>query len=115
MIRGILNDPTPGRTRISLIDANKTEEDILCRKEIDALHAAHGEHRFHRFYTLSVVPDGWAYGRGRITDTMLIEHLPSPGEHAAVFACGPEGMIKEALAPGLRRCGWDIDRQLIVF
>lgn len=115
VLRGVLHDPAVGHTRIWLIDANKTENDILCREEIDELYAAHGEHRFQRHYTLSVAPDGWAYGKGRITDTMLTEHLPPPSEHAVVLACGPDGMIKDALVLGLQRCGWDTDRQLIVF
>ena len=106
ILRGVLHDPAleHADTRIWLIDANKTEEDILCREEIETLHALHGEDRFHRYYTLSVAPDDWPCGKGRITDAMLAEHLPSPSGHAIILACGPDGMIKDALTLGLQRC-----------
>ena len=111
----MLHDPALEHTRIWLISANKTEEDILCREELDRLHAEHGVHHFHLHYTLSVVPDGWTHSRGRITDAMLTEHLPAPSERAMILACGPDGMIKHTLKLGLQRCGWDVDRQLVVF
>ncbi|KZT68489.1 hypothetical protein DAEQUDRAFT_766300 [Daedalea quercina L-15889] len=115
VLRGVLHDPALELTKIWLIDANKTEEDILCKEELDKLHVKHGELRFHLHYTLSVTPDGWTHSKGRITDTMLAEHLPVPSEHAMILACGPDGMIKHTLKPGLQRRGWDIDCQLVVF
>ncbi|KAH9836836.1 uncharacterized protein C8Q71DRAFT_707679 [Rhodofomes roseus] len=115
VLRGVLHDPALEHTRIWLIDANRTEEDILCREELDRLHAEHGDHRFHLHYTVSVTPSGWPHSVGRITDAMLEEHLPVPSERAMVLACGPDGMIKHTLKPGLQRCGWDIERQLVVF
>jgi nitrate reductase (NAD(P)H) len=46
---------------------------------------------------------------------MLREHLPTPGEEKLVLACGPQPMIDNVLKNGLEKCGWDVDRQLVVF
>eukprot|EP00961_Rhodomonas_salina_P302929 3941027-Rhodomonas_salina.3 len=36
--------------------------------------------QFKLWYTVTqAVPEGWAYGNGRVTEEMLAEHMPDPG------------------------------------
>lgn len=114
VLRSILHDTTDNSTNVWLISANKTEHDILCRGELDSLFDSHPG-RFHVHYTVtSAPPSPWRYSKGRITEDMMREHLPSPGEGRMVLVCGPQGMI-DIVKLGLEKCGWDIQHDLVVF
>ena len=122
VLRSIIHDPSDN-TQLYLISANKTEYDILCREEIDDLHALHSC-RLRVFYVLSStdsLTSAWKQGRGRMTESMIQDYLPAPpcagddiGGGKMILSCGPPGMI-EALKAGLANCGWDIERDLVVF
>lgn len=116
VLRSVLQDTSDTTTKLWLISANRTERDILCREEIDRFFASHGE-RFKVHYTLSSADaaSDWLYGKGRITESMLRVHLPTPGPGKLILACGPQSMIDVALKGGLQNCGWDIKEQLVVF
>ena len=64
---------------------NKTEDDILLRKELEAIP----KDRLKLFYTLDEPPAGWKGGKGFINEDMCKEHLPSPGPDTMIFNCGP--------------------------
>lgn len=51
----------------SLIYANKTQEDILCREMLDDL-VKKGKGRFKLTYTLDMPPAGWTHKKGRIVE-----------------------------------------------
>lgn len=74
-------------TQVSLIYANKAEEDILLKKEIDAAAAKHDN--FTVSYTVSTSSDGWEGNVGRITENML----PKSSTVDMVLLCGPSGML----------------------
>ncbi|CAM9788042.1 unnamed protein product [Phaeothamnion confervicola] len=76
VIRGVLDDPED-RTRLSLVFANKTEEDILLRDEFDRL-ASDNPERFQVWYVISEVHNynDWHYGTGHVNADMLRGHLP---------------------------------------
>ncbi|CCM02701.1 uncharacterized protein FIBRA_04807 [Fibroporia radiculosa] len=114
VLRSIVHDRAD-ETRVWLIDANKTDADILCLEELSELQRLRGAERLRIHHTLSVTPEGWEYSTGRITNTMLIEHLPRPSQDAMILACGPQAMITETVKPGLQRCGWDTDQMLVIF
>lgn len=114
VLRAVLQDPSD-ETRLWLLNANRTEADILCKAELDKLHALHDAGRLHLHYTLTSAPGDWKHSTGRLTDTMLVTHLPQPSPDALILVCGPNAMIDEAIKPGLERCGWDIDMSLVVF
>ena len=76
---------------LSLIFANKTEADIIFREEWDANAREHAN--FHAYHVLEQPPAGWTQGRGRITEEILLQHLPPPGPDTAVFLCGPPLMV----------------------
>ena len=115
VLRSVLHDHADTTTKLWLISANKTEFDILFREEIDRLCAQHSS-RFHVHYVVSShPPSDWPYDVGRVSEVMLRDHLPLPGKGGMILACGPQGMIDLALKPGLRECGWDIQRDLVTF
>ncbi|KAH8091844.1 hypothetical protein BXZ70DRAFT_1001920 [Cristinia sonorae] len=114
VLRAVLEDREDTRTTVNLLYANKTEADILCRAELDALSQRFPS-RFSVHYVLGTVREGWAYSQGRVTEALLRMFLPEPGDEAMVLACGPEGMITQAVRPGLEGIGWDIEKSLVVF
>jgi nitrate reductase (NAD(P)H) len=114
VLRSILQNPE-SETLVWLISANKTQQDILCREELDTLFESHGRERFKLHYTLSVAPEKWPYSVGRINDVLLSEHMPQYSEHGLILACGPDAMIAHSVKPGLQNMGWDIEKSLVVF
>jgi len=108
------------KTRVWLISANTTEQDILCRKKLDSFFKTHGgdRGRFKLHYTVSVAPDNlkkWPYSVGRITNELLAGHMPQPSADGLILACGPDAMISKTVKPGLEKMGWDIEKFLVVF
>ncbi|KAG2142479.1 hypothetical protein DEU56DRAFT_972043 [Suillus clintonianus] len=114
VLRSILQN-AESETRVWVISANKTEQDILCREELDMLFTSHSRERFKLHYTLSIAPDEWPYSVGRINDVLLSEHMPRHSEHGLILACGPDAMIAHVIKPGLQNMGWDIEKSLVVF
>lgn len=112
IIKAVLKD-SGDETKLSLIYANRTVDDILLRDELDGLACKHPE-QFHVHYTLNDPPAGWTYSHGFVTEEMCRAHLPGPSTEACVFMCGPPIMIEKACLPNLRTIGHDQDR-LVVF
>lgn len=117
VIHSVLHDASDSTTRLWLIFANKTEADILCREELDALLRTHGASgRFHLHHTLGCPPaEGWTYSEGRVNESMLREHLPPPTESRMILACGPTAMIEHTIKEGLQKIGWNVARDVVVF
>jgi cytochrome-b5 reductase len=110
VIRAIMKNPDDN-TEVWLIFANKTEEDILLRKELDDLP----KDRLHVRYTLDHPPiKGWKYSSGYVTEEMCREHLPPPVPESMIFLCGPPPMIKHACIPALSKLGF-VDAQVFKF
>ncbi|KAJ1366743.1 NADH-cytochrome b5 reductase 3 [Parelaphostrongylus tenuis] len=105
IITAILKNPSD-RTHISLLFANQSEEDILCRKELDELATRHSD-RFSVWYTVDRPPEIWKYSSGFINDQMIKEHLAPPSEESAVLMCGPPPMINFACTPNLDKLAYD--------
>lgn len=97
VIRAILKNPED-KTELWLIFANQTEEDILLRKELEAIPSE----RFHLYYTLDRPPADWKYGSGFINTAMCRDHLPPPDPDTMIFVCGPPPMIKFACEPAFK-------------
>lgn len=115
VLRGIFLDALDTETKVWVISANRTETDILCRDELDALYAKHGPHRMKLHYVLGTAPPGWTGSVGRIDNEMIKTELPSPSEQGIILVCGPEPMINYAVKPGLQAAGWDPEKYLVVF
>lgn len=81
-------------TKISLLFANKTEDDILLRKELDEYARKYSD-KFKVWYILNSPPAGWQYTSGKIEKNLIQERLPAPnGEDSKILLCGPPGMQK---------------------
>ncbi|XGW06508.1 hypothetical protein V3C99_016650 [Haemonchus contortus] len=111
IITAILKDPED-KTHISLLFANQSEDDILCRKELDELAAKHSD-RFKVWYTVDRPPALWKYSTGFIDDVMIKEHLSAPAEDSAILMCGPPPMINYACHPNLDKLGHDQKNRLV--
>ncbi|KAL3315525.1 NADH-cytochrome b5 reductase 2 [Cichlidogyrus casuarinus] len=103
LIQKILQCPKDS-TKIALLFANNTEDDILLRDEIDSFAREHGD-QFRRWYTIATAPTRWEYGQGFITKQMLEEHINPPADDNLVLICGPPPMIKLAVSPNLESIG----------
>ncbi|KAF5630048.1 NADH cytb-reductase [Fusarium sp. NRRL 52700] len=79
-------------TEISLIYANRTEEDILLREELDRFARKYPKN-FKVYYMLDHPPANWKFGSGYVTRELMREKLPSPTIDSKVFLCGPPGMV----------------------
>ena len=79
----------------SLLLGNRTEEDILCREQLeDAMRAG----AVDLYYTLDKPPEGWSYFSGFVDAPMLETTMPAPGPDTVCFLCGPPPMVNSALA-----------------
>ena len=74
---------------ISLIYANKTENDILLRNMLEEFVA---DHRLKMYLTLDNPPTGWTLGKGYISQDMISTHIPPPAEDTLILHCGPSPM-----------------------
>lgn len=112
ILQAILADKVHDETKVSLIFGNRTEDDILMRKEINDAGNGLGPDRFHLWHVLSgKSPEGWKYGMGFINKDMIEEHLfpttwsaqDSTNDPASriVLLCGPPPMISLSCLPAL--------------
>ena len=97
VIRSILSAKND-KTKITMIFANRTEEDILCREELDQLAS---DDRLTVVYCLSKPGSEWKGESGHINKEMISNHFPEPNEDFYVLLCGSPKMVNEAYLPGL--------------
>jgi cytochrome-b5 reductase len=100
-------------TSIRLLYANKTENDILLRKQLDEL-ARQQPSQFQIWYTLDFPPPGWKYSTGFVTSEMICNKLidTSSGE-VGYMVCGPLPMVKYACVANLKKLGVSKDKIII--
>lgn len=94
LIRAICEDEND-TTEISLILANRTEGDILLRKELEAF-AKNYPKNFKLWYMLDKPPQNWAYGKGFVTQAVMSAKFSAPAPDTKIMLCGPPGMVKAA-------------------
>jgi cytochrome-b5 reductase len=78
-------------TKVDLIFANVTPQDILLKEDLDAL-AKEDEH-INIHYVLDKPPEGWTGGVGYVTADMITKWLPQPADDVKILLCGPPPMI----------------------
>ncbi|KFA63541.1 hypothetical protein S40285_00306 [Stachybotrys chlorohalonatus IBT 40285] len=92
VIRAILRGREAGDvTKVDLIFANVTQQDILLKEDLDALAKADSDIRIH--YVLDRPPEGWTGGVGYVTQDMIQKWLPPPADDVKILLCGPPPMI----------------------
>lgn len=99
-----LSDPKD-KTKFSLLYANKTEDDILCKNMLDDL-AKRYKGRFDVTYTLDFPPAKWTQKKGFITTDMIKECLPPHSADNLVLMCGPPPMVEFACKKNLAALGF---------
>lgn len=99
IMQAIARDPAD-KTKVMLIYANVTYEDILLKKELDQLAAENDN--ISVYYVLNVPPENWDGGVGFVTPDILQAKLIPPSPRTKVLLCGPPPMVsalKKALPP----------------
>lgn len=106
-------------TKISLIYANDTENDILLKEELDEMAEKYPYFDVH--YVLRTPPDNWSSSIGLITQDLMEGFLPDSSDDNRLLICGPEGMNSSVLAYA-KNLGWKVtgeaskgDDQVFVF
>ncbi|TIB63268.1 hypothetical protein E3P77_03566 [Wallemia ichthyophaga] len=95
VIRAILKNPLD-TTKVDLIYANVSIDDILMKKEIDHLvkqEQDNGKNRLRVLYCLNSPPASWDGGIGFVNKQMIEERFPSADKEGKVLLCGPPPMI----------------------
>ncbi|KAA8538551.1 hypothetical protein F0562_028255 [Nyssa sinensis] len=114
VLQAILKDPDDD-TEMYLIYANRTEDDILLRDELDGWAEKYNE-RLKVWYVVGkTIREGWKYSVGHLTENILREHIPEPSDDTLALACGPPAMVKFAVQRNLEKMGYDIKNSLLVF
>ncbi|CAM0954926.1 unnamed protein product [Alopecurus aequalis] len=106
--RAILENPNDG-TKVYLIYANVTHDDILLQEELHSL-ATNYPDRFKIYYVLNQPPEVWDGGVGYVSKEMIQTHLPAPAADIQILRCGPPPMNK-AMAAHLDDIGYTKEMQ----
>ncbi|KAM0953892.1 putative cytochrome-b5 reductase [Dioscorea sansibarensis] len=106
--RAILENPKD-TTKVHLIYANVTYDDILVKEELDGL-ATNYPNRFNVYYVLNQPPENWEGGVGFVSKEMIQAHCPAPASDIQILRCGPPPMNK-AMAAHLDDLGYSKEMQ----
>ncbi|XP_057453373.1 NADH--cytochrome b5 reductase 1-like [Lotus japonicus] len=103
LIRAILENPKD-KTKVYLIYANVTVDDILLKEELDNFANIY-PYRFQLYHVLNKPPTEWNGGVGFISKEMIDSHCPAPSPDIQILRCGPPPMNK-AIANHLNTLGY---------
>ncbi|KAL0555116.1 hypothetical protein IC582_009049 [Cucumis melo] len=106
--RAILENPED-KTKVHLIYANVTLEDILLKEELDLLAKRYPD-RFKIYYVLNQPPEVWDGGVGFVSKEMIKAHCPAPAADIKILRCGPPPMNK-AMGEHLDTLGYSPEMQ----
>ncbi|KAK4762196.1 hypothetical protein SAY87_030080 [Trapa incisa] len=95
------------KTKLHLIYANVTYEDILLKEELEGLATTYPD-QFKVYYVLNQPPEVWDGGVGFVSKEMIQNHFPAPGPGVQILRCGPPPMNK-AMAAHLEALGYAPD------
>jgi len=105
LVTDVLRDVDNDKTKMSLLFANQSEEDILVRTELEVYSKLYPD-RFKLWYTVDRPNEGWNYSSGFVDADMIKEHLFEPSSNNLVLMCGPPPMINFACQPNLDKLGY---------
>ncbi|EYU20883.1 hypothetical protein MIMGU_mgv1a011564mg [Erythranthe guttata] len=106
--RAILENPSD-QTKVHLIYANVTIDDILLKDQLDNL-AKNYPDRFKIYYVLNQPPEVWNGGVGFVSKEMIQANCPAPASDIQILRCGPPPMNK-AMAGLLEALGYSSEMQ----
>ncbi|KAG8389719.1 hypothetical protein BUALT_Bualt01G0008000 [Buddleja alternifolia] len=114
VMQAIMKDPED-RTEMYLVYANRTENDVLLKDELDRW-AAENSDRVKVWYVVQEsVKEEWKYSVGFISESVLREHIPESSEYTLALACGSPPMLQFAVNPNLEKMGYDLKESLLLF
>jgi len=97
VINKIVSNPAD-KTKINLVFANISKEDILLKEQLDGLSKKHPNFKVH--YVLEKVDKDWKGGRGHVNEDMIKTYMPAPtNKDALIMVCGPPGMMNAISGP----------------
>ncbi|EHA8587600.1 putative sulfite oxidase [Cocos nucifera] len=117
VIQAVLRDQPEDRTEMHLVYANRTEDDILLRDELDGWAREHPD-QLKVWYVVGEVKrnEQWRYSTGFVTESILREHIPlGASDDTLALACGPPPMIQFAVLPNLEKMNYDISSSCLLF
>lgn len=88
-------------TQIRIIDANKSEGDILLRDDLDAASKEHSD-QCKITHVLSHPSEQWKGIKGHVNEEIIKTHCFPPSEDSCALLCGPPTMIQKAALPALK-------------
>jgi NAD(P)H-flavin reductase len=107
----VLSDPNDP-TKVKLLFANQTPDDILAKDYIDELLKKYPD-RFEVSFTVDRVPETyageWKGEIGFINDAMISRALFPASEDTVCLMCGPPIMYEKACIPNLLKIGYSKD------
>ncbi|KAF2964300.1 hypothetical protein GQX73_g9279 [Xylaria multiplex] len=113
VLRAVMAD-CEDSTSCVVLDGNRTEEDILCRAELDAM-LADNKDRYRLNYVLSRPSPSWTGRRGRIDKNLIAEEVgprtSTDGEGDMILVCGPKPLEENVLSI-FTEMGWKKDDML---
>ena len=104
--RAIFEDPQD-ETRVTLLFANRSPEDVLLESELRDLERKHPD-RFKVYLTVDEPDEKWDGLVGRVSLDMIKECLPGPSEDTKIFHCGPPKM-NEMVRGLLGEAGYNLE------
>ncbi|EIW58264.1 uncharacterized protein TRAVEDRAFT_47429 [Trametes versicolor FP-101664 SS1] len=113
LVHAVLMDPSDN-TLVSLIDSNKTYDDILMRDELQKYAEEHSD-KFKIWHVISDPPKektNVKFTEGRLNKDIMEEHFYPAADNVAAFLCGPPGLIEKAAVPGLKEMGFEDGRTI---
>ncbi|KAI0717397.1 hypothetical protein C8T65DRAFT_717276 [Cerioporus squamosus] len=105
-IHAVLSDPND-KTCISLLDSNKSFDDILLREELQRCAEEHPD-RFKIWHVLSTEPKDKEFKCtvGHLNKDIMSHQFYPAGEAVGTLLCGPPGLIEKGALPALRELGF---------
>ncbi|KAG0480116.1 hypothetical protein HPP92_010974 [Vanilla planifolia] len=117
VIQAVIEDQPEDGTEMHLVYANRSEDDILMREELDGWARVHKD-RLKVWYVVSQARrrEEWGYSVGLLTEGILREHIPVGGrEDTLALVCGPPAMIEMSVVPNLVKLGYDVSNSCLKF
>ena len=114
IIKAILND-SRDTTRMFLLYANRTEEDILLRTQLEEYSIQYPK-RLFLWYTIDrpIQPQKWSYSVGYVNNDIIKEHFPQYNPDFVALLCGPPGFVHQAAKTSLLSLEWP-ESDILVF
>ena len=114
LIAKILMEANDDKTKIKVIDSNRTENDILMGSELAEFEKNHPA-QFEVCHVLSKPGQDWSGEKGHVDQRIIRQYSFPPEDKNVALLCGPPAMIRKTVLPALVDWGYHEDRNLFGF